>query len=76
MLDTKNMPVVVTLCSSGLVTVVFDSAYLSLYSPSGKARMIDPRCSQIAVRAVRTNELVATVGLHRTQLSGPWWASG
>lgn len=75
MLDTKNMPVVVALFS-GLVTLICDGAYSSLHSPSGKARTIDPRCSQIAVRAFRITELVATVGPHRTQLSGPWWASG
>lgn len=72
MLDTKNMPAVVTLYSPGLVTVVYDGAYFFPHSPSRKARMIDPRCSQIALRAVRINELAATVGPHRTQLSGPW----
>lgn len=58
----------------GSVTVVCDGAYFSPHSPSGKVRMIDPRYSQITVRAVRTHVLAATVGPHRTHLCGPWWA--
>lgn len=72
MLGTKNMPIIVTLCPTESVTVVSDSAYFSSYSPSGMVRLIDPKYSQIPVRAVRTNQPAATVGPHRTHLSGSW----
>lgn len=42
-------------------------------SPSGMARLTDPKCIQIFARAVHTNELVVMVVPQPEHLLDPYW---
>lgn len=76
MLDTKDMPVIVTLFN--LVSKVHASITLwsSTRSPSGMAGLTDPRSIQVFARAVHTNERVVMAVPHPDHLLDPYWLCG